>query len=129
MRKQIVDVMPQPGRLIVERDRPSEVTDGGVIAKPQNVLEEEAFFESIATVLRVGDPRVTEYGHSVQTNVQPGDRVLLSNTGTRELTVSNGEVSQTWTIVPFECVIAKLVEAEESPLASPEEVRALQGVL
>jgi co-chaperonin GroES (HSP10) len=112
---------PAPGRIAVvreavdialarvKRDDGTEVeivgADGALYATD---VEYRRAINPWALVVGVGDPRLTDYGTTIVTDVKPGDKVLIAEIGKNvKLSAADGQEDYIY-VLPFEGVIGTL---------------------
>lgn len=69
-------MIPLGNRVLVKRDDPEEVTDGGIIIANSQV-EKEYLGETRGTVLAVG-PEAWDYEGGEASRCEPGDKILFA---------------------------------------------------
>lgn len=112
---------PAPGRIAVvreavdvalarvKRDDGTEVeivgADGALYATD---VEYRRAINPWALVVGVGDPRLTDYGTTITTDVKPGDKVLIAEIGKNvRLSAADGQEDYIY-VLPFEGVMGSL---------------------
>lgn len=100
---------PQPGRIAVIRDEAEEFWNKELgWVKIDDTKDFERKINPWALVVGVGDPRVTDYGTTVTTDVKAGERVLIGEVGrTVTLKTADGQAGNVY-VLPFEGVLARL---------------------
>jgi co-chaperonin GroES (HSP10) len=100
-------VIPAPGNIAVLHEHIEETTRGGII-RPEDIRQDMQRVNPWALVVGVGDPRQTQYGTTITTNVKPGDKVLVGQHG-REVEIDTPDGEQEFLyVVPFEGILASL---------------------
>lgn len=111
---------PADGRVVVVRDRQPEIGENYVasmVRGPEGQMvpilgtqwqrDVAQQFEPWATVLMIGDARVTDWGTTINPpkKIKEGSRVLIAPTGGRDVELSAGEIKMTITVIPFEGIV------------------------
>lgn len=71
-------------------------------------------FEPWATVLMVGEPYITDYGHTIQPPpIRPGTRVLMVATAAEDIDLEAGGETMRVTLIPFRAIKLWKKDAEK----------------
>lgn len=100
---------PAPGRIAVIRDEADEFwSEEFGWVKVDDTKEFEKKINPWALVVGVGASRVTDYGTTISTDIQPGERVLIGEVGRTVVLKTSDDKAGSIYVLPFEGVLGRL---------------------
>lgn len=84
MSEVVYEVHPAGHRVLVKVEKVEEKTEGGIYI-PEHVREREERLQEIGTIVAIGPTAFDDYGGLDKWGLKPGDKVLFSRSGGKEI--------------------------------------------